>query len=180
MPGLHHAMARALRGDGQAVELARQADGEVADVDHLLHFAKALGDDLAGLQRHQRARAPPWRRATPRRAAAPVRPGAAPEPRARPGRRPCAGDDARHVGAGVSATRAISAPSIGERTASAPPQSAARLRPTRSRISSLVMGVGLIRYDLRVRLGAGSPGLRRLSSTPNPLARQALPRRASS
>ena len=31
-----------LAGDGQAVELARQADREVADVDHLLHFAEAL------------------------------------------------------------------------------------------------------------------------------------------
>ena len=42
MPGLHHAVARPLRGDGEAVELARQADGEVADVDHLLHLALAL------------------------------------------------------------------------------------------------------------------------------------------
>src|SRR5215468_3557943 len=49
MPGLHHAMARPLRGDGEAVELAREADGEVADVDHLLHLALALLQDLAGL-----------------------------------------------------------------------------------------------------------------------------------
>ena len=45
----------ALGGDGEAVELARQADGEVADVDHLLHFAEAFGDDLAGLERDQPA-----------------------------------------------------------------------------------------------------------------------------
>ena len=55
MPGLHHAVAGALGGDGQAVQLARQAHGEVADVDHFLHFAFALGQDLAGLQAHQPA-----------------------------------------------------------------------------------------------------------------------------
>ena len=54
MPGLGHAMARTLGGDGETVQLAREADGEVADVDHLLHFAEALGDDLADLERHQR------------------------------------------------------------------------------------------------------------------------------
>ena len=51
MPLLHHAVPRPLRGDRQAVELARQADREVADVDHLLHFAVALGADLAHLER---------------------------------------------------------------------------------------------------------------------------------
>ena len=29
------------------------ADGEVADVDHLLHFAFAFGDNLAGLERDE-------------------------------------------------------------------------------------------------------------------------------
>ena len=48
-------MPRALGGDSEAVQLPRQADGEIADVDHLLHFAKALGDDLAHLERDQRA-----------------------------------------------------------------------------------------------------------------------------
>ena len=43
MPGLHHAVAGPLGGDGEAVQLARQADREVADVDHLLHLAEALG-----------------------------------------------------------------------------------------------------------------------------------------
>jgi hypothetical protein len=33
---------RALAGDRQAVELARQADGEVGDVDALLRLAEAL------------------------------------------------------------------------------------------------------------------------------------------
>ena len=55
MPGLHHAVVGALGGDGQAVELAREADREVADVDHLLHLAEALGDDLAGLERDEAA-----------------------------------------------------------------------------------------------------------------------------
>ena len=36
-----------LRGDRAAVELARETDGEVADVDHLLHLAEALLRDLA-------------------------------------------------------------------------------------------------------------------------------------
>jgi hypothetical protein len=52
---LVHAVAGTLGVHGQAVQLARQADREVADVDHLLHFAVALGLDLAHLQRDQRA-----------------------------------------------------------------------------------------------------------------------------
>ena len=55
MPGFHHAVVGALGGDGQAVELARQADREVADVDHLLHFAEAFGGDLAGFERDEAA-----------------------------------------------------------------------------------------------------------------------------
>ncbi|MNZ61401.1 hypothetical protein D3C78_794970 [compost metagenome] len=53
VPGLAHVVARALGGDGQAVQLARQADGEVADVDHFLHFAQAFLGDLAGFPGHQ-------------------------------------------------------------------------------------------------------------------------------
>ena len=48
-------MAGALGGDGEAVKLARQPDGEVADVDHLLHLAHALGQDLAVLEGDQAA-----------------------------------------------------------------------------------------------------------------------------
>ena len=55
VPGFHHAVAGAFGGDRQAVELARQAHGKVADVDHLLHFAQAFGGNLARLQRHQAA-----------------------------------------------------------------------------------------------------------------------------
>ena len=53
MPGFAHVVARTFRGDGQAVELTRQANGEVADVDHLLYFAQAFLGDLARLPRHQ-------------------------------------------------------------------------------------------------------------------------------
>jgi hypothetical protein len=49
-----HAMARALRMHGGAVHHAALADREIGDVDHLLHFAIALGLDLAHLQRDQR------------------------------------------------------------------------------------------------------------------------------
>ena len=55
MPRLGHAVAGAFRGDAQAVELARQANGEVADVDHLLNFAVAFLDRLAAFQRDQLA-----------------------------------------------------------------------------------------------------------------------------
>ena len=55
MPGLGHLVTRALRGDRLAGELARKTNGEVADIDHFLHFAQALGDDLARLKRDQRA-----------------------------------------------------------------------------------------------------------------------------
>ncbi len=55
MPLLVHAMAGPLAVHGEAVELAREADGEIGDVDHLLHFAQALGQDLAHFERDQRA-----------------------------------------------------------------------------------------------------------------------------
>ncbi len=53
VPGFHHAMTWALGRDGQAVQLARQADSEIADVDHFLHFTYTFGQNLAGFQRHQ-------------------------------------------------------------------------------------------------------------------------------
>ncbi len=46
----HHAVLGPLGGDGQTVELAGEADCEVADIDHLLHFAFAFGEDLAGFK----------------------------------------------------------------------------------------------------------------------------------
>ena len=42
-------------GDGETVKLAREADREIADVDHFLDFAEAFGRDLAGLDRDQLA-----------------------------------------------------------------------------------------------------------------------------
>ena len=98
MPGLRHPVARALRGDGQAVDLPRQPDGEIADVDHLLHFAEALGDDLAGFERHERAeslfRGAQFLAEQPHELAPPRRRNLAPGAE----RRPRAGDDRRHVG----------------------------------------------------------------------------------
>ena len=58
----------ALGVHGQAVELARETDREVADVDHLLDLAQALGQDLAHLQRDQPAERAPCACAAPRRA----------------------------------------------------------------------------------------------------------------
>ena len=55
MPLLVHAVLRALGVHGEAVEHARLADGEIGDVDHLLHFAQAFGLDLAVFERDQRA-----------------------------------------------------------------------------------------------------------------------------
>jgi hypothetical protein len=46
-------VAGALGADRPAVELPRQADGELADVDHLLDLAGRLGGDLADLDAHQ-------------------------------------------------------------------------------------------------------------------------------
>lgn len=55
MPVLHEPVAGPLRGDGAPVQLARETDRELADIDHLLHFAEGFGGDLAGLDGHQRA-----------------------------------------------------------------------------------------------------------------------------
>ena len=55
MPLFDQPVVRALRRHRQAVELARQAHREVADVDHLLDFAQPFGQDLPGLDRHEPA-----------------------------------------------------------------------------------------------------------------------------
>ena len=81
VPLLHHPMVWPLAGDGQAVELPRQADGEVADVDHLLDLAEALLEDLAAFERHEqcerpfaaRSSSPSSRTSSPRRGAGTVR-----------------------------------------------------------------------------------------------------------
>ena len=53
VPGLHQPVARALGGHRATLELAREPDREVADVDHLLDLAERLGRDLARLDRDQ-------------------------------------------------------------------------------------------------------------------------------
>jgi hypothetical protein len=55
VPLLHHPVARPFGGDREAEQLAGQTDREIADVDHFLHLAEALGADLAGFDGHQRA-----------------------------------------------------------------------------------------------------------------------------
>ena len=68
-------------GDGEAVQLARQADGEVAHVDHFLDLAFALGADLARLESDQKSQvglaarraAPIWRTTSPRRGGGTIR-----------------------------------------------------------------------------------------------------------
>ena len=55
MPLLVHAMLRPFRVHGEAVQHARLTDGEIGDVDHLLHLAVSLGLDLAVLQGHEAA-----------------------------------------------------------------------------------------------------------------------------
>ncbi len=127
MPGLHHPVVGALGGDGQAVELARQADREVADVDHLLHFAEAFGDDLAGLERDQAAELglggaqllaeQPHQLAAPRRRHHCARPGRRPRP-ARSLRRPLAGRRSR--------TWAMISPVIGDDAAKSVAREGAR------------------------------------------------------
>ena len=72
MPGLHQPVTGALGGDGPAVQLPRQADGELADVDHLLHLAEGLGGDLACLDRDECRRDRPCARRAARRAGPPV------------------------------------------------------------------------------------------------------------
>ena len=56
MPIFHHFVARTFGRDGQTVKLARQAKGEIADVDHFLNFAKTFLIDLATFKRHQTAK----------------------------------------------------------------------------------------------------------------------------
>ena len=53
VPGLHQPVPGPLGGHRAAVELAREPDREVADVDHLLDLAAGLGADLADLEAHQ-------------------------------------------------------------------------------------------------------------------------------
>ena len=82
VPLLDHPVPGPLAGDRQAVELARQADGEVAHVDHLLDLALALGADLARLERDQQAQVRLVLAERLRRSGGRPRPAAAPGPSA--------------------------------------------------------------------------------------------------
>ena len=53
VPGLHQPVAGTLGRHRAAVELAGEADREVADVDHLLDLPAGLGGDLADLEADQ-------------------------------------------------------------------------------------------------------------------------------
>jgi hypothetical protein len=53
MPRLHEPVCWPLGRHGAAVELPRQPDREIADVDHLLDLAQRLGADLADLDADQ-------------------------------------------------------------------------------------------------------------------------------
>ena len=58
MPLLVHAVIGTLGVHGEAIQLPREPRGKVTDVDHLLHFALALGTDLSHFQGHERAQLP--------------------------------------------------------------------------------------------------------------------------
>ena len=49
-------MIGALGGNCISVQLPRQAEGEVTNINHFLYFAQALGQDFAHLDRHQTAK----------------------------------------------------------------------------------------------------------------------------
>ena len=49
MPSFHHTVLGSLGGNCISVQLPRQAQGEVTNINHFLHFAQALGQDLADL-----------------------------------------------------------------------------------------------------------------------------------
>ena len=54
MPRLHQPVAGTFGGDRLAVQLTREPDGELADVDHLLHLAEGFRGDLPCLDGDQR------------------------------------------------------------------------------------------------------------------------------
>src|SRR5258705_278444 len=55
MPLLHHPMLRPFRSNSQSIELARETDREIANIDHLLHLALPFCGDFPGFQCDERA-----------------------------------------------------------------------------------------------------------------------------
>ncbi len=122
------------RGDRQAVELARQADGEVADVDHLLHFAEAFAGDLAGLDGDEAAQRLLVGAQLLAEQAHQLAAAAAPAPCARPGRPAARLAIAAVMSAALAAwTAPITAPSIGLRMTAEPPATVAAGTPRAAR-----------------------------------------------
>ena len=133
MPRLGEAVAGTLRRDRAAVELAREADREVADVDHLLHLAEPLLRDLPDLERDERAErlllAAQLLAEQPHELAA-VRARAGRATRRMPPRRGRRRHRLRPRRFGRPAP--ISSPVIGVRTTRSPPRRALRATPSRS------------------------------------------------
>ena len=137
MPRLREAVARALRRDRAAVELPREPDREVADVDHLLHLAEPLLRDLPDLERHERAERLLLAAQLLAEQAHELAAMRCRERRASPRRR----STARAIAASVAAAsrardRPISSPVIGVRTTRSPPGSV--LTPRRSSSATAV------------------------------------------
>src|SRR3954471_12065375 len=55
MPLFHEPVFCPLGLDCESVKLTGKANGEIADIDHLLHFALAFGKNFAGLDGHEPA-----------------------------------------------------------------------------------------------------------------------------
>src|SRR5438477_5918784 len=55
MPLLHQTVTRPFRLNRQAVKHSRLTNCEIANVDHLLHFAFAFGDNFPGFERNELA-----------------------------------------------------------------------------------------------------------------------------
>ena len=148
VPRLHQAVAGPLAGDRQAVQLAGQPDGEVADVDHLLDLAEALASGSCPPRSRPARRARPCARAAARRAGARGCRGSAPGWPATCGTRPWLAATAASTSAGAPAGPS-EPPVIGERAVRSPdgasaPHSA-RIAATRV-ASSAVVGSAVTPY----------------------------------
>src|SRR5204863_452803 len=53
VPLLHQTVTGPFRLNRQTIKHARLTNREVADIDHLLHFAFSFGDNLSSLERHE-------------------------------------------------------------------------------------------------------------------------------
>ena len=132
VPGFAHRVAGPFRRHRQAVELARQTDREVADVDHFLHLAETFLQDLAGLDASpaRRGRASHSRNSSPNRRTSSPRRGAGTE------RHSLKAAPARATAAVTSVTacigmEAMRAPSIGVCTSNDPDVASASVKPRR-------------------------------------------------